>query len=209
MVIFYSIMHYFFLLIILFLSGCFQSYEYDKNEESSNRLALLNEDRLLNGFLPQWKEFTSALAEKDTLRLNTFIQPANGMYVLSSEGALPGMTNTMSFLGNNLLYGKILSEKTGNAVRCELKNEELPVINCDSMSFYNKEGCFMQFQNRLDKSKILEFVKIPREEYEKAMTMMHTITVTVVNTGNFVYYFSHINNKWFLAFLDIRRPCEA
>ena len=91
-----------------------------------------------------------------------------------------------------------------------LKQEDLPKVNCDSKSFWTKEGCFVQETNTFKDEKIWSYCGLNKEDEAKVSELAQTISCTVINTGFHArYYFSLINGKWYLTFVDLRTPCEA
>ena len=91
-----------------------------------------------------------------------------------------------------------------------VKEEELPKINCDSKTFWTKDGCFSQQTNTFKDEKIWTYCGLSKEDEAKVEETAKTISYTVINTAmNARYYFSQIDGKWYLTFVDLRRPCEA
>lgn len=128
--------------------------------------------------------------------INQFIDPENGLWLIQSPGAVPNMTNTSQVDKNFPVDFSIM------------KNEELPRVNCDTKSFWTKEGCFVQQINNFKDEKIWTYCGLKKEDEAKIEKLAQAIALTVINTSlNTRYYFSQINGKWHLVFVDLRRPC--
>lgn len=138
-----------------------------------------------------------------------FIDPANGVYMIESDGAMPQMTNVKDINTFKTLQGKAFCTIPLDDMICELKEEELPKPDCDSKTFYNKTGCFTREENIFKEEKIWQYCHLTPDEEKKVSRMAAGITRVVVNTKNYRYYFSLVNGSWFISFVDLRRPCQA
>jgi hypothetical protein len=85
----------------------------------------------------------------------------------------------------------------------------LPKMNCEEFNGYDKQGCFTQEINKLAATKFWDFVETSVDVKSKCETAVNTIKWTVINTANYGYYFSQINSKWYITFIDMRQPCSA
>lgn len=146
-------------------------------------------------------DFISILKEINISNINEYIHPKNGLRIINSSGAMPNMTNTSQV------------DKNFPVDFSTVKNEELPKINCDSTPStrgWTMDGCFAQEINNFQNEKIWTFCGLSKEDEVKVAELAKTISWTVINTSlNARYYFSKIDGKWYLAFVDLRRPCEA
>jgi hypothetical protein len=123
---------------------------------------------------------------------------AKGLWLISSQGAMPHIENVSQV------------DKNFPVDFSAVKNEELPKVNCDSKSFWTKEGTFAMEINSFKDEKIWTYCGLTKEDEAKIAELAQTISWTVINTSlNARYYFSLINGKWYLTFVDLRKPCEA
>jgi len=153
--------------------------------------------------------FFYAFAEKNEWALDMFIHPGHGVIVIDANGALPQIHRTHSFSQiKKLGTGKSIFEYDGYLCS-KLIVDTLPVVDCNSPTFYSKQGCFTWNVNALANSSIEDvatFSNVSKEEFE---FIVNTIQWTTVNTSNFTFYWSLIDGFWYLSVIDVRRPCEA
>ena len=130
--------------------------------------------------------------------INQFINPESGLWLIQTPGAVPNMTNTSQV------------DKNFPVDFSSAKNEELPKVNCDAKSFWTKEGCFVQQVNNFKDEKIWTYCGLKKEDEAKIEKLAQAVSLTVINTSLHArYYFSQINEKWCLVFVDLRRPCAV
>ncbi len=146
--------------------------------------------------------------QADTL-LNKLIYPAYGLNIIESKGAMPVITNVKDFAAFKTLGKKAFYDFDAQILVCDLKEEELPKIDCNAKDYYTKSGCFTREVNTLKDSKIWEFSNLSKSQTDLLLQSVQTITRTVVVTANYTYYFSLIKGGWWLTFVDMRKPCQA
>lgn len=148
------------------------------------------------------KEYTSDnfkfIFEITKTNINTHIHPQKGLWLIQSFGAMPEMTNITQV------------DKNFPIDFSDCKAEILPKVNCESKSFWTKEGCFIQEINSFKDEKIWEFTSLDKNSKEIINQSSKLISFTAINTSlNARYYFAIINGKWYLLFADLRAPCSA
>lgn len=130
--------------------------------------------------------------------INQFIHPVKGLWLIQSSGAMPSMTNTTQV------------DKNFPVDFSTSQNRELPKVACASKTFWTKEGCFVQEVNAFKSEKIWMHCSLSEKEQAVIEEIAKTIRLTAINTSfSARYYFSMIDGKWYLTFVDLRRPCEA
>lgn len=130
--------------------------------------------------------------------INTYIHPQKGLWVIQSSGAMPEMININQV------------DKNFPVDFSDCRMEILPKVNCESKSFWTKEGCFLQEVNSFKDEKIWEFTSLDERLKEVVNESSKLIVLTAINTSlNARYYFTMINGKWYLLFADLRIPCNA
>ena len=191
-----------FLLISLFLFSCGPSSKQKELDQiiqkkldsalSSVETATQTEKVIQN------EDFISILKGINISNINQFIHPKNGLRLIQSSGAMPNMTSTSAV------------DKNFPADFSTVKEEELPKVNCDSKTFWTKDGCFSQQTNTFKDENIWTYCGLSKEDEAKVEETAKTISYSVINTAmNARYYFSQIEGKWYLMFVDLRRPCQA
>jgi hypothetical protein len=144
----------------------------------------------------------------DTL-LNKLICPEFGLTIIESNGALPHLTNVKDFTEFKTLGKKAFYDFDAQVLICDLKEEELPKIDCNAKDYYTKSGCFTREINTLKDSKVWEYGNFSKTQADLMVQAVQTITRTVIVTANYTYYFSLIKGGWWLTFVDMRKPCQA
>ena len=162
-------------------------------------------------FQKMYDRLIRSIVQKDEISFNEFISPRYGLFIIGSKGAMPDMVNVKNMAAfKRSDGGKILLEFESADLDCKLLEEELPVADCDSpKDFYNKNGCFTQAVNSFIESKIWEYCNLTPENIKITSQAAATITRTVINTSAFRCYFSEIDGKLYLTFIDLRIPCTA
>ncbi|MBI3500872.1 MAG: hypothetical protein HY063_03675 [Bacteroidetes bacterium] len=146
----------------------------------------------------QTENFISVLKTINISNINQFISPKEGVWLIQSSGAMPNMSNTSQV------------DKNFPVDFSNCKEEELPKINCDAKTFWTKEGCYVQKINSFKDEKVWTYASLSKEDEAKVEEQAKTIQYTVINTSNNArYYFSFVDGKWYLSFVDLRKPCEA
>jgi len=130
--------------------------------------------------------------------INQFIHPQKGLWLIQSAGAVPAMANISQV------------DKNFPVDFSSVKQEELPKTNCDSPSFWTKDGCFAKEVNTFIDEKIWTYCGLRKEDISKVEELADSVSVTAINTSLYArYYFSRIDGKWYLTFADLRKPCNA
>lgn len=143
-------------------------------------------------------DLISVVKEITISNVNQFINPESGLWLIQTPGAVPNMTNTPHV------------DKNFPVDFSAAKNEELPKVNCDTKSFWTKEGCFVQQVNNFNDEKIWTYCGLKKEDEAKIEKLSQAVSLTVINTSLHArYYFSQINGKWYLIFVDLRKPCAV
>ena len=91
----------------------------------------------------------------------------------------------------------------------DLKNEQLPEIDCDKENFYTKSGSFVQDTNKLGSSEIWKYGNMTPSDEKFAETAIKSVGKTVIVTSGYTYYFSYYQSNWYLTIIDTRKPCNA
>ncbi len=156
-----------------------------------------------------YSAFVHAATTGNDSLFDVVIHPEHGLWIVHSNGAMPNLTNVKHIGEFKTAAGKKLLPLDKDDMTKEPKEEELPVVNCDSAGFYSKRGCFTSMQNTFKDEKIWQYAGLPPGQDKEVAQLAGTITRTVVNTENYRYYFSLIEGSWYLTFLDTRKPCSA
>jgi hypothetical protein len=161
----------------------------------------------------QFKWFYSGFVKIISLHadslMNRLIHPEFGLNIIESRGALPHMSHVTKFSEYKTLDRKSFFDFDAQVLICDLKEEELPKVDCNAKDLYTKTGCFTREVNLLKDSKIWEYCSLTKGQADLVIRSAQTITRTVLLTNNYTYYFSLIKGSWWLTFIDMRRPCEA
>lgn len=156
-----------------------------------------------------YRNFFISLMEDNEVRFNTFINSERGVYIIDSKGAMPVFTNVRDISSYKRQDGRYIFSVDKSTLGFEMLEEELPMVDCDADGFYDKTGCFTESTNKLMETMLWQHAQLGKTEKNEVVSLAETVSKTVVNTANYVYYFSFIDGNWYLTFLDIRKPCEA
>lgn len=151
-----------------------------------------------------------AAATYNVKSFDVFIDKQEGLWVITSNGALPTMTHVFTIRGVLNYKNDSLVPMNGSMMACDLKNEDIPKTDCNSKTFWTKNGCFTSETNTFKDEKIWDYAGLQEKDAKQAETLAGKITRTVVNTQmNMRMYFMLKNGSWYLVFLDLREPCSA
>lgn len=170
-----------------------------------------NKDKLLSNedFASVYNNFFTSIIENNDITFDKFIHPKYGLYIITSSGALPEIKHLKSISEFKNKDGKSFFSLDKEYIGTGVIYNKLPKIDCDKKKapFYDKEGAFTQDTNLLKNSEIWKFINASNEEKKQIEAAIYTIRKTVVNTANYVYYFSLIDGYWYISFIDMRQPC--
>jgi hypothetical protein len=151
-----------------------------------------------------------AAATYNVKSTDVFIDPEAGLWVISTNGALPQMVHVNSVRGVLSYKNDSLIPIDRNAMVCTLKNEEIPKPDCDMPSLWSKTGCFTNEHNTFKEEKIWEYAGLPDGDAKTVEELAAKIDRVVMNTSlHMKMYFMLKNGSWYLVFLDLRVPCSA
>jgi hypothetical protein len=197
-----------FIITTMFLASC-NNERKDVQHEPARDTTVVKSENIID-FSDVYRDFFYSIIEKRADAFNKYIHPSQGLYVIESQGALPTITNT-----NDISRFRTVNDQKSffdfdlNKVGYEMIKDSLPKVDCDKApTFYSKEGSFTQETNLLAESKIWE-TNSNENENDKIKTAAESVKMTVINTANYRYYFSQIDGKWYITFIDMRRPCAA
>jgi hypothetical protein len=125
----------------------------------------------------------------------------DGVGVIESSGAMP--TYRIIFSADEL------PENPELKVTETVMKGELPIIDCDADNYYSKEGCYYSNTGGSLITEILPYCGLNETELLKEQSKTKQISLVVIDTHSFGYYFAEKENGWILLFIDARTPCEA
>jgi hypothetical protein len=163
-------------------------------------------------FIPAFKQFTNSILNNDTIEFNKFINEDLGLFIIEQSGAMPWFFKVRKI-------GSYLSPENWSffnrqfeSINLKPEVDDLPIVDCDyekDNSAYNKTGCFVKDTNKLSSEKIWEYTEIDEAMKKEIVKAASLISISVINTFNYRYYFAQINKNWYLLFIDLRIPCSA
>ncbi|OFY90874.1 MAG: hypothetical protein A3K10_17425 [Bacteroidetes bacterium RIFCSPLOWO2_12_FULL_31_6] len=171
---------------------------------SNQRIAASNKE-----FLTFYEKFSTAISKKNATNFNECMDSNFGLYVIESPGALPiiskvyDISKFKSKNNNNNFF-----ELAFNNISSTPIFDELPKVVCEE-TIYDKNGCFASSINALQESQLLNYSDLNEKEIQAITKLASLVNLTVINTNNYTFYFSFIENKWSISFIDLRIPCQA
>lgn len=176
------------------------------NTTSVNTKRIVNENKSFNDF---YQQFTEAITNKNVANFNSFIHKDYGLHFIEAPGAMPVFSKIYNIENfKDINTQSPFFELSFNEIGKAPINDTLPQIICDE-NVYDKQGCYTQEINPLNKTQIWNYSNLNDKQKQEIEVIAATITQTVVNTANYTFYFSLIDNKWLVTFIDIRTPCSA
>ncbi len=201
-------------LTFIFISLAFISCESDTNIKSTDQDTIIafedtvqveknSETERGASFTHVYSMLVDAMYNKKNQEFRSFIHPQHGIKFISNfSGAMPELIEfdkTAKFGENKQI--KNTFKQLDSLLLKEAIIESLPNVICDT-TIYDKSGCFAYESN----SKLQGHPWNANGKYDD---LINNVTWTVVNTHNFTFFFSEIDEQYYLTFIDIRTPCEA
>jgi len=157
------------------------------------------------------KKILELIFSKQYTMLDQYIQPENGIYVLSNPGVFIIATKYTSF--KEIL--KSASWLADKKIDCEIKYETLPEIDCDNG--WNKQGCFsdkVDYFNKISTAANYSMKSkkpgVSENDIEKIKNIESTIRMGIILTEEGIsFYFSLNNGKLYITVIDLVTKCEA
>lgn len=141
---------------------------------------------------------------------DVFINKEAGLWVITSNGAMPQMVHVNTTKGLLNYKNDTLIPIDREPMICSLLNEDIPKPDCDSKTFWSKNGCYTSENNTFKDEKIWDYAGLNEKDEKAVEELAAKVDRVVVNTElNMRMYFMQENGSWYLVFLDLRVPCEA
>jgi hypothetical protein len=202
---------------IVLLSACSSNSSADQTKDSLSSKDSLK--KTITETLPPNEDFRQfewiyssfvAAATYSVKSTDVFINKEAGLWVITTNGAMPSMVHVYTTKGLLNYKNDSLIPIDRNSMVCELQNAEVPEPDCNESSFWSKNGCFTSENNTFKASKIWEYAALSDSDSKNAEELAAKIDRVVVNTSlNMRMYFMLENGTWYLVFLDMRVPCSA
>jgi len=162
-----------------------------------------------NTSLHIYHKLVTSIETKHLSAFNQIICYDNALYIIESSGAMAEVSKVY----NNENYKSSATKQgffdlTFDSLSLMPIKERLPKVVCEKYS-YDKQGCFQENINPLKDSEIWHYANLNEKEVQAIQFISENVTITVVNTYNYTFYFSQINGSWQLSFIDLRTPCTA
>ncbi|TXK20946.1 hypothetical protein FVR03_23915 [Pontibacter qinzhouensis] len=167
-------------------------------------------------FATAFSHFFDALQASDTLTLQHYIDPENGLWVIEQPGAMPKMTHVQDLKTFRREYQQrsFFTIKT-ELPTCELQQEPFPNFDCAAMdqgrSGYTKDGCFASPDaTAFQKTNIWDHASLTGTELRQVHATLPLLHHSVLHTqSSFRFHFGFSKGRWHLYFADLRIPCSA
>lgn len=209
-------------LIILFSVGFFACTDNQTNESTQQQQldsitvkvdsTALENAKLMpdtTSFLQFYRQLVTTIETKNPAAFNQLIYDDYGLYIIESSGAMPEVSkvyNIENYTSSATKQG--FFELTFDSLSLMPIKEKLPKVVCEKNN-YDKQGCFQENINPLKDSEIWHYANLNEKDVQAIQFISENVTITVVNTYNYTFYFSQINGSWQLSFIDLRIPCTA
>lgn len=217
-------MRYWVIVIGLYLIGCSSDVpknEFTHNTDIDSNSSMFDSKKEIENnsqnkriididsmFLNCYSEIVIAIGMHNDSLFNSFIHKDYGFYIIESSGAMPMVRNfhdirDFKTINENKSINQLLYHEMEEPIY-----EALPKVICDE-EIYDKHGCFIQEINPLLESQIWNYAGLNKEEVQAVEDLANTVKITLINTLKYTFFFSEIDGKCYLTFIDIRIPCTA
>ncbi|MDP2059148.1 MAG: hypothetical protein Q8J97_05365 [Flavobacteriaceae bacterium] len=162
-----------------------------------------------SSFLQFYQQLVTAIETKNAAAFNQLFYKDYGLYIIESSGAMPQVSKIYEIENyKSSATAQGFFDLRFDSLSLIPLEEKLPKIVCEKNS-YDKQGCFQENINLLKDSEIWNYANLNEKEIQAIQFISEAIKITVVNTHNYTFYFSQINDSWQLSFIDLRIPCAA
>lgn len=163
-----------------------------------------------------FEHFFRALQAGDTVALNQFVSPQQGVWLIEQPGAVPAYTHFRSIQEVQRSYqNQPFTSIREQIQECDLQErQEFPEFDCGWMdrgrSGYAADGCFFRDATDFKNSDMWRYADLNPQQEEQVQRMQQQVQKTVLHTrSSFRFHFAHDGNRWRLLFADLRVPCSA
>lgn len=160
-------------------------------------------------FADFYSVFSATIESRNYEMFNGFIHPDNGCYAIESSGAMPVFTSVYD-VGE--FISKLKAKRFFDLPFVEIDHmvsfESLPNITCEAQ-IYDKVGCFANSSEEFKTSEIWNYAGLSEDLVVEVGSLADKVNITVVNTSNYNYHFSKIEERWYISFVDFRVLCAV
>ncbi|MCX2739473.1 hypothetical protein [Pontibacter anaerobius] len=164
-----------------------------------------------------FNRFFSALQAADTAALNTFVDAAQGFWLIEQPGAMPAYSHFTSVQEVKREYQQLPFTSINQQVKqCALQQrEEFPAFDCADMdggaTGFAEDGCFYTFiTSDFQNTDIWQYAELTKQQEAQVQELQRQVQATVLHTGTaYRFHFGYRNGRWLLLFADLRVPCSA
>ncbi|WP_162055072.1 hypothetical protein [Pontibacter pamirensis] len=163
-----------------------------------------------------FERFFRALQTRDTVGLNQFVSPEQGIWLIEQPGAVPAYTHFQNIQVVQRSYQNLPFTSIKEQMQeCDLQEQqEFPEFNCAWMdrgrSGFAEDGCFYKNATDFKKSDMWKYASLEEQQEEDIQHMQQQVQKTVLHTRtSYRFHFAHDGEKWRLLFADLRVPCSA
>ncbi|MFD2248389.1 hypothetical protein [Pontibacter ruber] len=192
-----------------------QQEEVQQRKSSAEPPAEILQDT--SEFKAAFKEFFAALQASDTSRLDQFIHPKYGLWIIEQPGALPRMTHVTDISSFRREYqDRSFFTVKDEVTACDLKEEVWPTFDCADVDYeagksgYSKDGCFLWQPGKFQKSGYWDYASLSATEIQRIKATLPLLKRSVLHTAtSFEFHFGYIDGQWRLLFTKLIYPCSA
>jgi hypothetical protein len=172
------------------------------------------QEKYISQFQKLFSDFQTAVFNEDAEAFNNFIDPERGLYILENWAGKTQVTPVKDIR----TYKRPFQQQSFFTIKtllqnCELKEEELPALNCstqsNTMAGYSKEGCFAGPATDFKASSFYKENNTTTAEIKNIEAALTLLQKTVLQTSSsYRFHFGQVNNQWKVLFVDLRTPCD-
>ncbi len=159
-------------------------------------------------FADFYYKFSATIESRNYEIFNGFIHQNYGCYMIQNSDSMPSFVNVYDvgeFVAES--GSKRFFDLSFQEIDHVVSFEALPNVLCDKNTF-DKVGCYASPSDRLIQSEIWKTTQLTNEEILDVEKLLASVNIAVVNTYNYSYHFSKIEDEWYVTFIDLRAPCS-
>ncbi|QHL87624.1 hypothetical protein GU926_09305 [Nibribacter ruber] len=159
-----------------------------------------------------FRNFEKTIQQEDAQAFNQYIDPARGLYIIDTPGAMPQFTHVQDIRQYKRFYQNLPFFTIKEYFKsCDLQPiATLPKVTCEGEDAYAQKGCFVADAVAFRKNTAVQYTELPAAQKKTIALTQLLVTKTVLHTASgFKFHFAQIEGQWRVLFIDLMIPCSA
>jgi hypothetical protein len=166
----------------------------------------------LASFETMFNQFNQSIQQGDAQAFNQYIDPAHGLYIIDTPGAMPQFTKVSDIRQYKRFYQDLPFFTIKEYFKsCGLQAiDSLPKVTCEGEDAYAQKGCFVADAAAFRKNTAVQYTELPAPQKKTIAQTQLLLNKTVLHTpSGFKFHFAQLNGQWRVLFIDLMIPCSA